>query len=245
MPNSKRRQVSRKLRAEVYVVYGTTCWLGFHGCKRIADTVDHIVPVNIGGKNTLANLRPACGYCNRRRADRVISGFGANVHMVIGPPCAGKTTFVRTHAADTDVVIDFDQLASALMNQTQNSHDFAEYINLVAQGAWAGAQRAATRLGYPTDVWIIKALPVNQHGELLIDEYATLRYQIHVIDPGAETVMQRLEQAHRQPEAKQAARQWYRLHISQETCNQARKRRQGALDSLVERSSRSFERVKL
>jgi 5-methylcytosine-specific restriction enzyme A len=39
-------------------------------CGAPASTVDHILPLSLGGTNTLDNLRPACGRCNFGRAVR-------------------------------------------------------------------------------------------------------------------------------------------------------------------------------
>ena len=36
------------------------------------------------------------------------------IHVVTGPPCAGKSTYIREHAADGDVLVDYDELAQAL-----------------------------------------------------------------------------------------------------------------------------------
>lgn len=81
-------------------------------CNRPADTVDHIVPRARGGTDAPENLRAACKACN--------SSAGATVRrpgwlvVVVGPPCAGKTTYVRAEAAEGDVIVDYDALAAAL-----------------------------------------------------------------------------------------------------------------------------------
>jgi len=44
-------------------MFGHRCWIcGAHG-----DEVDHVKPLARGGAHILANLRPACGTCNRRK----------------------------------------------------------------------------------------------------------------------------------------------------------------------------------
>lgn len=50
----------RKTREAVFAAYGRACWR----CGAWAATVDHVVPVVLGGSHDLANLRPACGRCN-------------------------------------------------------------------------------------------------------------------------------------------------------------------------------------
>jgi len=50
----------QQLRKQVLDTYGTTCHLCGEDCA--ADfTVDHVVPINLGGSNELGNLRPAHG----------------------------------------------------------------------------------------------------------------------------------------------------------------------------------------
>jgi 5-methylcytosine-specific restriction endonuclease McrA len=50
----------QKIRAEVFRVKGRQCWR----CGAYANSVDHIVPVVLGGGHDLANLRSASSSCN-------------------------------------------------------------------------------------------------------------------------------------------------------------------------------------
>lgn len=52
----------QKLRKRVFDFYGDECWLCHQGG---ADTIDHIVPVSLGGGDELDNLRPAHGRKSR------------------------------------------------------------------------------------------------------------------------------------------------------------------------------------
>ena len=38
-----------------------------HYCSNKADTVDHIVPESLGGPDSVWNLQPSCGPCNRNK----------------------------------------------------------------------------------------------------------------------------------------------------------------------------------
>jgi 5-methylcytosine-specific restriction endonuclease McrA len=64
----------RKIRQQVFAVKGRSCWR----CGAYATTVDHVVPVVLGGGHGLANLRPACSRCNY--------SAGASLGNRIGPP---------------------------------------------------------------------------------------------------------------------------------------------------------------
>jgi 5-methylcytosine-specific restriction endonuclease McrA len=50
----------RRLRAATFARYGRACWR----CGAYANSVDHIIPVVLGGGHDLGNLRPACSSCN-------------------------------------------------------------------------------------------------------------------------------------------------------------------------------------
>lgn len=46
--------------------WGWRCWM----CGGTPTDWDHVKPIAKGGPHVLANLRPACGDCNRRKRDR-------------------------------------------------------------------------------------------------------------------------------------------------------------------------------
>lgn len=60
-------------RADVLARTGGRCYLC--GTTVTADDfeVDHVIPVSRGGPHVLANLAPACGPCNARKAARVVA----------------------------------------------------------------------------------------------------------------------------------------------------------------------------
>jgi hypothetical protein len=120
--------------------------------------------------------------------------------VVTGPPAAGKSTHVRTHAQPGDVIIDFDTLAVALGSPHPHNHPPA--ITAVARAAWMAASRAAQTAR--TNTWLIHALPSPQ--SLAI--YRKAGAHIIEIDPGEHVVRQRIT-ATRTPQAQQWADQWY------------------------------------
>jgi len=74
--------------------------------------------------------------------------------VVTGPPCSGKTTYVRLHAKPGDIVIDFDNLAQALGSTTRHGHSPAhQQVTIAARRA---AIEAAVRWsGKGATVWIV------------------------------------------------------------------------------------------
>ncbi len=55
-------------------------------CGGKADTVDHVVPRSRGGEHSWENCVAACGPCNHRKADRLLTELGWTLHAVPLPP---------------------------------------------------------------------------------------------------------------------------------------------------------------
>lgn len=193
------------MTALVLETYGNICWLKLRGCKTIATTKDHVVPASHGGPDVLENFRPACKSCNSKRKNMVISGYGASIVVIIGPPAAGKSTYVQEHAKPTDVAIDFDQIARALMPLApESSHEYPEHIRYLAIKTRATAVQAATRLKERVTVWLIHAIPPPDD----LADYKRLGWQVVTVDPGREVVEARVRTMRPQAMQHQVAR-WY------------------------------------
>jgi 5-methylcytosine-specific restriction endonuclease McrA len=62
--NSKQR---KSKTPQVREKYGSCCrWCGKH-LPLTEQTLEHMIPRSMGGKNNLENLRPACRQCNNSR----------------------------------------------------------------------------------------------------------------------------------------------------------------------------------
>lgn len=50
--------------------YGRVCLC----CKRsdVKLTADHVIPLSVGGDNSIGNIQPLCGRCNSKKANKVI-----------------------------------------------------------------------------------------------------------------------------------------------------------------------------
>ena len=80
--------------AAVLAEYGDSCWLQLPGCTQLATTGDHIYPRSTHPQlqYLVANGRPACMSCNRKRQD-------TPHHVIIA---------ARVHAAELDAAAFFD-----------------------------------------------------------------------------------------------------------------------------------------
>lgn len=81
------------------------------------------------------------------------------ITVVTGPPCSGKTTYVRDHARPGDIIVDFDALAVALGSTDPHDHD--PRLREITAAAWAAAIDRLT-IGYPgARAWIVDSRPTR------------------------------------------------------------------------------------
>ena len=75
------------------------------------------------------------------------------ITVVTGPPCSGKTTYVRSHAKPGDIVIDFDTMAQAFGSPATHNHSAA--VRHITIQARRSAIHAAITVHEQTPVWIV------------------------------------------------------------------------------------------
>jgi hypothetical protein len=188
MGNNRGGRANSAMTRLVLETYGTRCWLQLKGCTGIATTKDHVIPYSHGGDDSLENFRPACRSCNSKRQNKAVQGYGASVVVVMGPPAAGKSTYVKEHARPEDVVIDLDEIARALMaSPPEQTHTYPAHTRHVAIKARQAAINAATRLKERVTVWLIQAVPRPDD----LADWRKLGYQVIVVDPGRAVVEDR------------------------------------------------------
>lgn len=127
--------------------------------------------------------------------------------VVIGPPCAGKTTWVAEHAVARDIVIDFDVLAVALAGPGAHSHRHHRVLKQVAWAARRAALREALKHTGSTTVYLVHTHPNAADLAAYRREGAT----IVIVDPGRELVLRRCREL-RPPGHLAAAHRWYAAH---------------------------------
>ena len=86
------------------------------------------------------------------------------IYVVIGAPCSGKTTYVREHAKQGDVIVDFDDIAVAFGSNVDHEHDHD--IMKITLVVWMEAIREVVKHHYDHDVWIIDTMPTIYRQQL-------------------------------------------------------------------------------
>ncbi|AMB58246.1 HNH endonuclease [Microterricola viridarii] len=205
MASKRGGRASAAMTALVLATYGLQCHLRLKGCTGVATTKDHLVPYSHGGEDVLENYRPACRSCNSRRQNKVMTGYGASVVVLIGPPAGGKTTYLLEHAKPNDVQIDMDAICRALMPIAPTaSHDYPEHVRHIGIKARAAAVHHATRLRERVTVWLIHAIPKPDD----LADYKRMGWQVITVDPGREVVESRARRERPEQMMHQVAR-WY------------------------------------
>lgn len=118
------------------------------------------------------------------------------IHIISGPPCAGKTTYIRENAKAGDLIIDFDAIASAF---GAGDHDAGGIIRDVALDARSGAIKTAVNSADATS-WIIDTF--------LSGEYPG-DAEITVLDPGKDVCIERAKQDGRPQSTFDGIESWY------------------------------------
>ena len=106
------------------------------------------------------------------------------IHIVTGPPCAGKSTYVTENAKDGDLRVDYDLIAQAL--GATNSHAADGLIKQAAFDAREGAIRTALK-DAEAEAWIIHTTPSSEHLKM----YEEAGAELIELDPGYDVCMER------------------------------------------------------
>ncbi|MEU6702546.1 AAA family ATPase [Streptomyces wuyuanensis] len=125
--------------------------------------------------------------------------------IVTGPPAAGKSSWIRSHAKPTDVVIDLDLMALAMSGPGADHHNHSDtLLRIVHAARWAAIREAEQHLA-KVDVYLIHTQPSAK----AMAKYRRLEAKVVTVDPGRDIVMQRIADM-RQPGMVAVATRWYR-----------------------------------
>jgi hypothetical protein len=130
---------------------------------------------------------------------------GAGVLTVVtGPPCAGKSTYVRAASAPGDIVVDLDVIASALSGVDPDAHDHPRHVRVVAIAATSAAIARALRFARTSvRIWVIQCTPSASDREAYRRAGATFK----LIDPGLGVCLERASD--RPPHMRGLILDWY------------------------------------
>ncbi len=131
------------------------------------------------------------------------------ITVVVGPPCAGKSSFVRESAVAGDVVIDYDLLAQAFGSSA--THDAPKDVREVAFAARAAAIGQVLN-GIDTNAWIIHTSPAAAQ----MEDYKAAGAEVVVLDPGIDVCLARAVADERPERTEAAIRKWYESSASTE-----------------------------
>lgn len=131
----------------------------------------------------------------------------SDLHVVIGPPCSGKSSYVASHAKAGEVRIDFDLIAQALGSEVP--HGSTGGIRSAAFSARQGAIDRVIDDGIPA--WVIHTNPSDEQ----MVRYEEAGAEFIEMDADLETCLQRAEEDGRPPETFAVIREWFEQHKNQ------------------------------
>ncbi|MFD8845477.1 AAA family ATPase [Streptomyces pseudogriseolus] len=132
------------------------------------------------------------------------------LYVVTGPPAAGKSSWIQSHATARDIVIDLDRITVALTGPGAPNWNHDPLHQRVAQRARYAAIDEACQLLDKLDVYLIHTMPSAK----ALAKYKRLQARIVVVDPGQDIVTERIA-AMRSPAMERVAARWYRARRSQ------------------------------
>lgn len=122
--------------------------------------------------------------------------------VVVGPCCAGKSTYVAAKRRADDVVVDVDDLCAAL--GARDPRRATAYQRAAALKARDAVVEQA-RQGADADVWLIHSHPSPER----LAAYRRQGWAVVVVDPGMEECMRRAAADARPRWTREAIAAWY------------------------------------
>ena len=84
------------------------------------------------------------------------------LYVITGPPCVGKSTYVRQRARPGEVVVDLDRIALSIVAESTPPHHYPGHVRRAAMTMRKTAVRAALEACRAADAYIIHAKPSRQ-----------------------------------------------------------------------------------
>ena len=124
------------------------------------------------------------------------------IHVITGPPCAGKSTYVKDNAKSGELRIDYDAIAQAL--GAENSHAAEGLVKQAAFDAREGAIQTALK-NADAESWIIHTSPSEEHMKM----YTEAGAEVIPLDPGYDVCMERAKRDGRPQQTIDGIEKWY------------------------------------
>lgn len=123
------------------------------------------------------------------------------IHVIIGAPCSGKSTYVKENRNDTDIVIDFDKMAQAF--GSKEAHAAPKNIKDITFAARETAIKETCEKDL--EAWIIHTNPTEKQMEM----YEAAGAEFIEMTTDMETCLERCETDNRPPGTADIIRQFY------------------------------------
>lgn len=123
------------------------------------------------------------------------------IHVLVGPPCAGKSALAWSSAGVDDLIIDYDKIAEALGG---GGHMATGPVAQAAVKARSAVVAYALD-GIPADTWLIHASP----SQAQIERYKQSGATFHYVDPGIQTCLDRCSDDGRPAGTIEQIHKWY------------------------------------
>jgi predicted kinase len=130
--------------------------------------------------------------------------------IVTGPPCGGKSTYIKQNAKSGDIIVDMDRLARALTTEDITNHNYSDAVRRVARQAREAAVKAAVTVAQgtrSTTAWIIHTDPSPTDRA----NYRILSATFVECSPGLQVCLERLRErpVQSRPIAERVIRDYY------------------------------------
>ena len=142
--------------------------------------------------------RPADGEPRERPLKDGWKDSDTEILLVVGPPGAGKSTFVAEEREEADLVIDYDLIAQALGAEAHGDDTLHTEVMAARNALLKRVQRGEVTA---PRVWLISA---NPKAESMFPHH-----EVITIDPGEDEVLKRADKAGRPEKWRQLIRDWY------------------------------------
>lgn len=136
------------------------------------------------------------------------------IRLVLGPPCAGKSTYISEHAEPGDITLDWDALAAAIDAHATGTHAAraatvraaATYARIILGHYVCDKWKATRDDGAEATAWIPITSPDAVGG---LDKYIAAGATVTLVDPGIDECLARCEADQRPAGTAEAIRAWY------------------------------------